>query len=86
MGVRIREELRQAIKLNNSSQDLRKAQLEDKVAATKNTHPDASAPAEERNNKAISTAALAEYPLLKPIVFTNEVTDDYLDSGVWQLR
>ena len=42
MGVRIREELRQAIKLNNSSQDKRKAQMENKLGATKRKHPDAS--------------------------------------------
>ena len=34
----------------------------------------------------VSTSAQAEYPLLKPITFTNIVTDDYLDSGVWQLK
>ena len=34
----------------------------------------------------VSSSAQAEYPLLKPITFTNIVTDDYLESGVWQLR
>ena len=85
MGVRIREELRQAIKLNNSSQDKRKAQMENKLGATKRKHPDASKE-DDTQDKDVSSAAQAEYPLLKPIVFTNEVTDDYLDSGVWQLR
>ena len=32
------------------------------------------------------TSAKSDYPLLKPITFTNIVTDDYLESGVWHLR
>lgn len=86
MGVRIREELRQAIRLNNSSHDKRRANLEDKVANTKSMHPDSSALPEDDNKKVIGTAAQASYPLLKPITFTNMVTDDYLDGGVWQLK
>lgn len=35
MGVRIREDLRQAIKLNNSSHDKKKAYIEDLAASTK---------------------------------------------------
>ena len=27
-----------------------------------------------------------EYPLLKPIRFTNEIEDDFLESGVWHLK
>ena len=53
MGVRIREELRQAISLNNSSQDKRKAQMEAKVAITKKNHPDSSAYDDENEQKAI---------------------------------
>lgn len=26
------------------------------------------------------------YPLLKPIAFTNEIEDEYLASGVWNLK
>lgn len=43
MGVRIREELRQAIKLNNSSTAKRQAHLDEQVEHTKNSHVDSNA-------------------------------------------
>lgn len=27
-----------------------------------------------------------QYPLLKPVAFTNELEDDYLSLGVWSLK
>ena len=86
MGVRVREELRQAMKLNNASYDKKKAHLEDLTAHTVTTHVDANARPGAAGNKVVSSSEQAEYPLLKPITFTNVVTDDYLDSYVWQLR
>ena len=43
MGVRIREELRQAIKLNNASQDRKNAHFEDAMAHNRGSNFDASA-------------------------------------------
>ena len=43
MGVRIREELRQAIKLNNSSQDRKKAQYSNTMAHNRSTNVDLNA-------------------------------------------
>ena len=87
MGVRIREELRQAVKLNNASQDKKKAQMDEHVEHTKNHHVDSNAlNSSKPSSTAMSAGANAGYPLLKPIAFTNIVTDDYLDSYVWQLR
>ena len=43
MGVRIREELRQAIRLNNSSHDKRKAFLQDQVDHTRANFVDSEA-------------------------------------------
>jgi len=90
MGVRIREELRQAIKLNNSSGDKKRAHLKEQVANTRTTNYDPSRELDdkrgEEGEQKISTSTQAEYPLLKPITFTNIVTDDYLDSGVWFLK
>jgi len=40
MGVRVREELKQVLKLNNSSHDTKKAFLEDKGGENKNTFVD----------------------------------------------
>lgn len=91
MGVRIREELRQAIKLNNSSGDKKRAHLKEQVANTRTTNYDPSRELDdkrggEEGEQKISTSTQAEYPLLKPITFTNIITDDYLDSGVWSLK
>ena len=88
MGVRIREELRQAIKLNNASKDKKKAHFRDTMAHNRKTNMDSNArPAgADQASAIISTAEQAEYPLLKPITFTNIVTDDYLDSLVWNLK
>lgn len=44
MGVRIREELRQAIRLNNSSHDKKKQTLEDKVAFNRAANVDSADP------------------------------------------
>lgn len=37
-------------------------------------------------HKSIPPSKQAAYPLLKPILFTNQAEDDYLDSGVWILK
>ena len=84
MGVRIREELRQAIKLNNASADTKNTMHKDKMAHTRSTNVD-SAAAQHSNVEQIA-ASESEYPLLKPITFTNLMVDDYLESGVWNLK
>ena len=89
MGVRIREELRQAIKLNNASQDKKKAHFKNAMAHNRSTNVDSNARAAsgiDQGSNIVSTAEQTEYPLLKPITFTNIVTDDYLDSLVWNLK
>ena len=43
MGVRIREELRQAIKLNNASQDKKKAHFRDATTHNRKTNVDSNA-------------------------------------------
>ena len=37
-------------------------------------------------DKALTLDSQMSYPLLKPIVFTNELDDDYLYSGVWSMK
>jgi len=34
----------------------------------------------------VPTSKQIEYPLLKPIAFTNIIEDDYINSGVWMLK
>lgn len=88
MGVRIREELRQVIRINNSSHDKKKQFFEDKMAHSRAKNVDSAAITSYEDGQHVvpSTSVQAEYPLLKPITFTNIITDDYLDSGVWHLR
>ena len=87
MGVRIREDLIQAIKMNNSSHARKRAFIEEILANTRNKNRDDKAnrrnPLKEAEDKHVALEVQQEYPLLKPITFTNTFADDYLDSGVW---
>jgi hypothetical protein len=90
MGVRTREELRQALMLNNSSHDKKKAFLEMKQAQTRSKFIDGKEleqPTDEHVETIVPPSKQLLYPLLKPIEFTNQVDqDDYLTSGVWHIR
>lgn len=97
MGVRVRVELKQALQLNMSSHE-RKRAIMYKISNTKATHPKEGAldkpyQVDKKNLKLPlakdpeATATLQmTYPLLKPIAFTNEIEDDYLAAGVWNLK
>jgi hypothetical protein len=37
-------------------------------------------------DKALTMDSQMSYPLLKPIVFTNELDDDYMYQGVWSMK
>lgn len=37
-------------------------------------------------DKALTMDSQMNYPLLKPIIFSNELDDDYLSSGVWSMK
>jgi len=89
MGVRIREELRQALQLNNSSHDKKKALIEQLTAETKSKFVDSDELEQgvEVQAKPVPASKQAVYPLLKPVMFTNQNDqDDYLYSGVWMLK
>lgn len=96
MGVRIKEELKQALQLNVSSHE-RKRAIMNKIAQTKSKNPKEkgiekpNAPGYRKKGKLAddpeSTATLQmTYPMLKPMQFTNELEDEYLASGVWTLK
>ena len=72
MGVRIREDLTQAIKLNNSSHDKKKNYIEDLAAANKKKNVDAGDQGVE-DTKVVPASIQQTYPLLKPVTFTNIV-------------
>ncbi len=89
MGVRVREELRQALQLNNSSHDKKKAFIEQLTAETKAKFIDSDELEQgiEVQAKSVPASKQAAYPLLKPVMFTNQNDqDDYLYSGVWMLK
>ena len=83
MGVRVREDLRQAIRLNNSSHDKKKAYIEQLTASTKHKNVEGS---NKEVQPIVPASVQQQYPLLKPVTFTNIVVDDYLESGVWHLK
>lgn len=96
MGVRIREELKQTLKLNVSSHE-RKRAIMNKIAQTKAKNPKEkgidkpNAPGAKKKTKVADdpecTATLQmSYPMLKPMAFTNQIEDEYLASGVWNLK
>jgi hypothetical protein len=88
MGFRIREELRQALILNNSSHDKKKAFIEQKAAETRSKFVDSKELEQIDVDRRIVPASKQQtYPLLKPVLFTNQNDqDDYLASGVWIFR
>ena len=97
MGVRLKEELRQVLLLNNSSSDKRLTQIRDQKEAAKKSFvvekegDDPRVKAEYgggKNNTTIKAPPSRQmaYPLLKPVAFTNVMEDDYLSLGVWSLK
>ncbi len=74
MGVRVREELRQALQLNNSSHDKKKAFIEQLTSETRTKFVDDHdlTQGNDKKEKAVSQSKQAAYPLLKPVMFTNQ--------------
>lgn len=48
--------------------------------------PDDKKPKGLKDDPDATVTIQMEYPLLKPIKFTNEIEDDFLDGGVWHLK
>lgn len=95
MGVRLREELRQVLALNGSSQDKKAGHTRDLKENAKTTFvverdgEDPTRAGTSSKPKALYQAPPSKqmlYPLLKPVAFTNELEDDYLSLGVWNLK
>ena len=91
MGVRIREELQQALELNNASHDKKKSYLEQITRGNIKNFVDTDKEGTKGSSSQQpvvepSATIQAEYPLLKPITFTNVMDDDYVESLVWNLR
>jgi len=96
MGVRIRELLKQIIFLNHSSHDKKKALItEQKQQTGKNfvsekdgdIIPDSEKveSAKPKQKQTTTVTQQLQYPLLRPVTFTNVIEDDYLSSGLWSL-
>lgn len=89
MGVRLREELRQVLELNNSGQDKKLSHVRELKENTSKTYiqekegEDPRVKAEYGGGpKGIMyhqpPSKQMQYPLLKPVAFTNALEDDYL--------
>lgn len=89
MGVRLREELRQVLELNNSGQDKKLQHVKDKkehakkafVMEREGEDPRVKAEFGSKAGEGMSHAPPSkqmQYPLLKPVSFTNALEDDYL--------
>ena len=98
LGVRLREEIRQVLSINNAGVDKRGANIRDKKEEAKKQFvvekegEDPRVKAEYGGGAARKEAAKVvpskqmQYPLLKPVTFTNVMEDDYLSLGVWSLK
>ena len=87
MGVRVREEMNQVLRLNNTSHDQKKQHLENLGANTNQKYVDGQKmPDGTGENTFVPTNKQMDYPLLQPIQFTNQIVDDYMESGVWCLK
>jgi len=97
LGVRLREELRQVLALNNSGADKRRGNIVEAKEQSKKTYvvekegDDPRIKAEFGGNKGndlikAPPSKQMQYPLLKPVTFTNVMEDDYLTMGVWSLK
>lgn len=96
LGVRLREEIRQVLSINNSGDDRRGALIKDKKEEAKKqyvTEKEGEDPrvkaeyggARKEASKVVPSKQM-QYPLLKPVTFTNVMEDDYLSLGVWSLK
>lgn len=86
MGVRVRHDLEEALRLNNASSGNKKRVLDQTAKGRTRTFVEGASLEKENTQPLVPISIQAEYPLLKPITFTNVVEDDYLESGVWHLR
>lgn len=86
MGVRVRHDLEEALRLNNASSGNKKRVLDQIAKGRTRQFVEGSSLEKESTQTLVPISIQAEYPLLKPITFTNVVEDDYLESGVWHLR
>ena len=97
LGVRLREEIRQVLSLNNSGADKKLSHIKDLKDNAKKTFvmekegedPRVKAESASKGKAAgyqSSSAKQMQYPLLKPVTFTNMIEDDYLSLGIWSLK
>jgi len=96
MGVRFREEIRQCLFLNTSNH-ARKRMVMNQIEQTKHSNPTEqnikklNDPLEKKsdklaNDKSFTMDMQIQYPMLKPIAFSNPLQDDYIYSGVWHVK
>lgn len=87
MGVRVRKDLDEALRLNNTTGQVKKRLLNQAAKGMQKQFAESSTI--EKGIAYCEPAQLStvqdEYPVLKPITFTNIFEDDYLESLTWNL-
>jgi hypothetical protein len=86
MGVRVRYDLEEALRLNNAASGAKKRVLDTTAKGRSKQFVEGSALEKQSSQPLMPLSIQSEYPILKPITFTNMVEDDYLESGVWHMR
>ena len=96
MGVRLSEEITQALMLNMNSHE-KKRTIMNQIKQTKANNaqekdvpqlidPNGKKAVKFEDDKTLTMEQQLKYPLLKPIAFSNPIDDDYLYSGVWHIK
>lgn len=88
MGVRVREEIYQALRLNTQQASQKKVMLAQITQGRKKEFVEGSQLEKPTTKNDVQTplSVQREYPLLKPITFTNLIDDDYMESMTWNLK
>ena len=73
------------MRANNESHDRKKNYIESLVESTKHKHTKIGLDKEDNGNP-VPASIQMQYPMLKPVVFTNIVEDDMISGYVWQHR
>ena len=98
LGVRLREEIRQVLAINNAGADRRGAHIRDlkedakkqfvieKEGEDPRVKAEFGSGARKEALTKVAPSKQMQYPLLKPVTFTNVMEDDYLSLSVWSLK
>ena len=85
MGVKLRKDIDEALRLNSISARAKKNNLKLEAQGRGKLFIDSDKIGADANEATYTSTVQQEYPM-KTITFTNLVEDDYIESSVWHLR